>query len=48
MSQVVSGAVGTYVEIHPEGLDIDLAVRRESNAVNAEKCLVGESHEVRW
>lgn len=36
MSQVVLGPVETYVEIHPEGLDVDLAVRRESDAVNAE------------
>lgn len=33
---------GTYVEIHPESLDVDLAVRRESDAVDAEECLDGE------
>ena len=33
---------GTYVEIHTQGLDVDLVVRRESDPVDAEECLDGE------
>lgn len=43
MSQGVSCArTGTHVEIYSERLDVDLAVRRESDAVDAEECLDGE------
>jgi hypothetical protein len=44
MSQVVSEAGETYVEIYAEGVDVDLAVRCESDAVDAEECLVEEGH----
>jgi hypothetical protein len=43
MSQgVLCAGTGTYVEIYSESLDVDLAVRRESDAVNAEECLDGK------
>lgn len=43
MSQAVSCVgTGTYVEIYSKSLDVELAVRRESDTVNAEECLDGE------